>query len=78
MKDLGIVIIGRNEGDRLIRCIASVGDEALVIYVDSGSTDESVAAARSRSSLDFNKERNKCLRIRAIDLRVKCNICYSL
>ena len=50
MKDLGIVIIGRNEGDRLIRCIASVGDEALVIYVDSGSTDESVAAARSRGA----------------------------
>lgn len=41
------VIIGRNEGERLIRCLASVRSQAdPVIYVDSGSTDGSVAAAR--------------------------------
>lgn len=45
---LGIVIIGRNEGDRLVRCLASVaGFGGRVVYVDSGSTDGSVAAARA-------------------------------
>ncbi|KIC45478.1 glycosyltransferase family A protein [Tateyamaria sp. ANG-S1] len=42
------VIIGRNEGARLVACLASVpqgmGD---VVYVDSGSTDGSIAAAQA-------------------------------
>lgn len=41
------IIIGRNEGARLIQCLASVKAQcAPIIYVDSGSTDGSVAAAR--------------------------------
>ncbi len=46
-KDLGIVVIGRNEGDRLIRCLESVksGSDIDAVYVDFGSTDGSVAAA---------------------------------
>lgn len=41
------VIIGRNEGARLLRCLASVkGAVGRVVYVDSGSTDGSVQAAR--------------------------------
>ncbi|MEM9139196.1 MAG: glycosyltransferase, partial [Pseudomonadota bacterium] len=43
---VGAVIIGRNEGARLIRCLASVGSAACMVYVDSGSTDGSVQAAR--------------------------------
>ncbi len=40
------VIIGRNEGARLERCLASLSGQGLrLIYVDSGSTDYSVAAA---------------------------------
>lgn len=42
------VAIGRNEGERLVRCIASLKaqpDLARVIYVDSGSTDGSAARA---------------------------------
>lgn len=43
---LGIVLIGRNEGARLERALAAVqGVPARVVYVDSGSTDGSVAAA---------------------------------
>jgi GT2 family glycosyltransferase len=42
---LGAVVIGRNEGERLRRCLASVGGLPCV-YVDSGSTDGSVAMAR--------------------------------
>ena len=42
------VVIGRNEGDRLIACLASMqGQVRRVVYVDSGSTDGSVAAARA-------------------------------
>src|SRR5437868_2058068 len=47
MSKLGVVIIGRNEGERLVRCIKSVvGRVGAVVYVDSGSTDRSVEAAR--------------------------------
>lgn len=43
----GIVAIGRNEGDRLRRCLASVFSMAQhIVYVDSGSTDRSVDVAR--------------------------------
>src|SRR5262249_41874263 len=42
-EDVGVVVIGRNEGDRLVRCLASVKASARnFVYVDSGSTDESV------------------------------------
>jgi len=44
---LGLVVIGRNEGARLARCLASVRSIPHRIYVDSGSTDGSVALARS-------------------------------
>jgi glycosyltransferase involved in cell wall biosynthesis len=41
--ELGVVVIGRNEGERLIRCLESVRNQAsCVVYVDSGSTDGSV------------------------------------
>jgi GT2 family glycosyltransferase len=46
---IGIVAIGRNEGQRLRACLASVigvTDVARVVYVDSGSTDSSVEMAR--------------------------------
>lgn len=45
----GVVTIGRNEGERLRKCLKSVvGQAALVVYVDSGSTDGSVATARNK------------------------------
>lgn len=45
---IGVVLIGRNEGERLIRCLASVQvEDARIVYVDSGSTDDSIAAARA-------------------------------
>jgi GT2 family glycosyltransferase len=44
--DIGVIAIGRNEGKRLIDCLTSVRSAtANVIYVDSGSTDNSVSAA---------------------------------
>jgi glycosyltransferase involved in cell wall biosynthesis len=44
----GVVVIGRNEGERLKRCLQSIsGFIDRVVYVDSGSTDDSVAFVKS-------------------------------
>jgi glycosyltransferase involved in cell wall biosynthesis len=49
MSYIGVVTIGRNEGDRLIRCLTSLKEHvpsgSPIVYVDSGSSDGSVAAA---------------------------------
>jgi glycosyltransferase involved in cell wall biosynthesis len=46
---IGIVVIGRNEGERLKRCLDSLPERAAtVVYVDSGSTDGSAAHARAK------------------------------
>jgi glycosyltransferase involved in cell wall biosynthesis len=47
---LGIVVIGRNEGERLRGCLSSIPQGIPVVYVDSASTDGSVATAQSFSS----------------------------
>jgi GT2 family glycosyltransferase len=44
----GLIVIGRNEGERLIKCLDSASMAATVIYVDSGSTDDSVKCAKDR------------------------------
>lgn len=42
------VVIGRNEGARLVACLASLrGQVGRIIYVDSGSDDDSIDAARA-------------------------------
>jgi serine acetyltransferase len=47
MSDIGIIVIGRNEGRRLRRCLGVVLGHGLpVVYVDSASTDGSAALAR--------------------------------
>lgn len=46
--DIAAVVIGRNEGERLVRCLASVNRVVgRLIYVDSGSKDGSLDAARA-------------------------------
>ena len=50
---IGAVVIGRNEGERLIRSLDALQNDPqrvnqTIVYVDSGSTDGSVAMARSR------------------------------
>lgn len=44
---IGIVVIGRNEGSQLERCLASIKGVERVVYVDSASTDNSVEIANS-------------------------------
>jgi len=47
LPSVAVVAIGRNEGERLRACLTSVvRTAAIVVYVDSGSTDDSVAMAR--------------------------------
>ncbi|MBB5987481.1 glycosyltransferase family 2 protein [Sphingobium lignivorans] len=46
MSRIGLVAIGRNEGERLKRCLRAVPAGCPVVYVDSGSTDGSVDFAR--------------------------------
>ena len=47
MNAVDLILIGRNEGARLERCLASASDARRVVYVDSGSSDGSVAAAEA-------------------------------
>ena len=46
--DVGVVVIGRNEGERLRQCIQSVINQVdKIVYVDSGSLDGSVEYVES-------------------------------
>ena len=47
IRSIAVVVIGRNEGERLRRCLESVREcVGTVVYVDSGSTDGSIAMAQ--------------------------------
>ena len=60
MPDIAAVAIGRNEGERLRRCLASMrGCFQRLVYVDSGSTDNSIEIAHAAGvevvELDLSK-----------------------
>lgn len=46
----GAVVIGRNEGERLKRCLRALSSAEIVIYVDSGSTDGTPDWARNHGA----------------------------
>lgn len=47
IQDIAVVVIGRNEGRRLLRCFESLLSQTKkIVYVDSGSTDDSVKEAQ--------------------------------
>lgn len=48
---VGIVAIGRNEGERLVRCLASIPAGVPTVYVDSASTDGSPEKARAAGAI---------------------------
>lgn len=51
-RDIGIVVIGRNEGQRLVACLRSLGAHVTrTVYVDSGSTDGSPEAAEAMGAM---------------------------
>lgn len=56
---IGAVVIGRNEGARLLNCLASLkGQAGHVVYVDSGSSDGSVEAARAAKAEVFELDQS--------------------
>ncbi|NOT31892.1 MAG: glycosyltransferase [Planctomycetes bacterium] len=47
--DVGVVVIARNEGERLLACLDSLrGQAGPIVYADSDSSDESVERVRAR------------------------------
>ena len=48
---IGVVAIGRNEGVRLQACLNSVRNADYVVYVDSGSTDDSLEIAKASKAI---------------------------
>ncbi len=49
MNNIGVVIIGRNEGERLKTCVRSLSSiECQLVYVESDSTDQSVEFVSSQ------------------------------
>lgn len=51
-RDIGIVVIGRNEGPRLAACLRSLGPHIhSTVYVDSGSTDGSPEMAEGMGAI---------------------------
>ena len=57
---LAVVAIGRNEGDRLIQCLASLKNSpARLVYVDSGSDDDSIGAAKAAGVEVVELDRSK-------------------
>lgn len=73
---VGVVVIGRNEGERLKRCLQSLLGQwtGPLVYVDSGSTDGSVEYARSQgvqvheldTSIPFTMARGRNAGFRAL------------
>ena len=57
MTDVGVVVIGRNEGARLVQCLASLASHVerggSIVYVDSGSTDGSLQAAERLGAIPY-------------------------
>ncbi|SFL28561.1 glycosyltransferase [Shimia haliotis] len=54
------IVIGRNEGKRLVACLASLTAQGVeIVYVDSGSWDNSIAEARKVGALVVELERDK-------------------
>jgi GT2 family glycosyltransferase len=55
--DVGVVVIGRNEGERLIQCLTSLAPYAerggRIVYVDSGSIDGSMRTAERLGAMPF-------------------------
>lgn len=79
--DLCIIIIGRNEGERLVKCLQSVRQTgARMVYVDSGSTDGSVLAAETAGaqvialdmSIPFTAARARNAGLQALGLYPQC------
>ena len=58
--EVAVVIIGRNEGERLKKCVRSCESQfSLAVYIDSGSTDGSVDWIRSNGHIAIELDEDK-------------------
>ena len=57
--NFGVVVIGRNEGERLQRSLESVFGAYTIVYVDSGSTDGSAKWAREAGAIVVDLESDR-------------------
>lgn len=57
--EVGIVVIGRNEGQRLNKCLTSAKGSGMVVYVDSGSEDGSTHSARRAGAVVVELDTSK-------------------
>ena len=55
---VAVVLIGRNEGERLRKALESIPNSLQIVYVDSGSTDNSVAIAKDKGCLVVELDMN--------------------
>lgn len=72
---ISFIVIGKNEGDRLVKCLKSVRNFALdnnakyeIIYVDSQSTDGSLEYVKSLNWVSCHSLSGKCNAARARNL----------
>ena len=64
--DIGIVVIGRNEGERLVHCLETAKTSSdNIVYVDSGSTDGSVAAAERLRVFVISLDESRAIQLRS-------------
>ncbi len=82
----GVVVIGRNEGDRLTRCLNSLLElRRSLVYIDSGSTDGSVARVREAGffvvELDrdthFTAARARNVGFQKLSMNIRTSTMYS-
>jgi cellulose synthase/poly-beta-1,6-N-acetylglucosamine synthase-like glycosyltransferase len=78
INDTGFVVVGRNEGERLRRCLIAITRLGLpVVYVDGNSTDGSIELARSLGADVIEEDpsqRNCTARARNAGFRRLCEV----
>jgi len=81
-KLVGVVVIGRNEGKKLAECFESLlNDVSDIIYVDSGSTDDSLNYAKENGVKIIELDMNipfTAARARNMGMRGLCSMSPSL
>ncbi len=74
----GLVVIGRNEGERLARCIVSVRGIPNRIYDDSGLTDGSVALAQGEGVTVVERSHSTYFLAARLRMRVSAYVSWGL
>ncbi len=72
---VGVIVIGRNEGERLKRCLNSLRHDCpVMVYVDSGSTDGSVEFAESIGVKVVRLDLSTPFTMAAVECRIQISV----